>query len=137
MELKHSQVTGQVIDAFFRVYNKLGYGFQEKVYQNSVQIELRKHGIQFVPQAEIKVYYEGEEVGEYFADLLVENCVIVELKAARELDEDHEAQLLNYLKATKYEVGLLMNFGKRPRFERKAYANENKGSLEWLSPDAK
>jgi GxxExxY protein len=68
---------------------------------------------------------------------LVENCVIVELKATRELDADHEAQLLNYLKATKYEVGLLMNFGKRPRFERKAYDNENKGSLEWLAADSK
>ncbi len=137
MELKHNQITGKIIDAFFQVYNKMGYGFQEKVYQNSMQIELRKRGIQFVSQAEIQVFYEGEAVGEYFADLLVENCVIVELKATRELDADHEAQLLNYLKATKYEVGLLMNFGKRPRFERKAYDNENKGSLEWLAADSK
>jgi len=134
MELKHNQITGKIIDAFFQVYNKLGYGFQEKVYANSMRIALRKMGLSAVPQAEINVYYEGELVGEYFADLLVEDCVIVELKAVRELNDEHEAQLLNYLKATKYEVGLLMNFGKRPRFERKAYDNENKGSFEWLSP---
>ncbi len=136
MELKHKDVTEKIIMAFFKVYNTMGYGFREGVYENSMVIALRKMGVQVAPQAEIKVYYEGEEVGEYHADLLVENCVIVELKAARELDEEHEAQLLNYLKATKYEVGLLMNFGKRPRFERKAFDNENKGSLEWLSPDA-
>lgn len=136
MELKHKDVTEKIITAFFKVYNKMGYGFRENVYENSMRIALMKQGLLVAQQAEIKVYYEGEEVGEYYADLLVENCVIVELKAAGELDEEHEAQLLNYLKATKYEVGLLMNFGKRPRFERKAFDNENKGSLEWLAPDA-
>jgi|SRR5581483_6390203 GxxExxY protein len=137
MPLKHNQVTGKIIDAFFQVYNKMGYGFQEKVYANSMRIALRKMGLNAVPQAEINVYYEGELVGEYYADLLVEDCVIVELKAVRDLSDEHEAQLLNYLKATKYEVGLLMNFGRRPRFERKAFDNENKGSLEWTSPDSK
>lgn len=102
-----------------------------------MRIALRKMGLSVVPQAEINVYYEGELVGEYYADLLVEDCVIVELKAVRDLSDEHEAQLLNYLKATKYEVGLLMNFGKRPRFERKAFDNENKGSFEWLTPDSK
>jgi GxxExxY protein len=137
MPLKHNQVTGKIIDAFFQVYNKMGYGFQEKVYANSMRIASRKMGLNAVPQAEINVYYEGELVGEYYADLLVEDCVIVELKAVRDLSDEHEAQLLNYLKATKYEVGLLMNFGRRPRFERKAFDNENKGSLEWTSPDSK
>ncbi len=137
MELKHNQVTGKIIDAFFQVYNKMGYGFQEKVYANSMRIALRKMGLSVVTQAEINVYYEGEMVGEYYADLLVEDCVIVELKAGRDLSDEHEAQLLNYLKATKYEVGLLMNFGKRPRFERKAFDNENKGSFEWLATDSK
>jgi GxxExxY protein len=137
MELQHNQVTGKIIDAFFQVYNKMGYGFQEKVYANSMQIALRKMGLNVIPQAEINVDYEGELVGEYDADLLVEDSVIVELKAVRELSEEHEVQLLNYLKATKYEVGLLMNFGKRPRFERKAFDNVNKGSFEWLAADFK
>jgi GxxExxY protein len=137
MELKHNQITGKIIDAFFQVYNKMGYGFQEKVYANSMRIALRKMGLNVIPQAEINVYYEGELVGEYYADLLVEDSVIVELKAVRELSEEHEAQLLNYLKATIYEVGLLMNFGRRPRFERKAFDNANKGSFEWLAADGK
>lgn len=95
-------------------------------------IELRGLGLSVAPEFPIEVYYEGELVGEYFADLLVSNAVIVELKAAQELVEAHEAQLLNYLKATRYEVGLLMNFGPKATFVRKAYDNERKGSLLWL-----
>ena len=131
MEAKHKDVTELIIKAFYTVYNILGYGFLEKVYENAMVIELRKLGLKVVPQAPIVVYYDGQEVGEYSADLLVEDAVIVELKATRTLAPEHEAQLLNYLKATRYEVGLLLNFGPQPQIKRKVYDNERKGSLSW------
>jgi len=129
MLIKHEQLTEQIIRAFYTVYHTLGYGFLEKVYENSLAIELRKMGLAVVQQAEIKVYYAGVVVGEYYADLLVADAVIVELKAARALLAEHEAQLLNYLKATPYEVGLLLNFGPKPEIRRKVYDNERKGGI--------
>ena len=87
--------------------------------------------LKVVQQAEIKVYYAGVVVGEYYADLLVADAVIVEIKAVRALLKEHEAQLLNYLKATPYEVGLLLNFGPKPEIKRKVYDNERKGGLGW------
>jgi GxxExxY protein len=129
---KHKGLTSQVIKAFYDVYNALGYGFLEKVYENALVIELQKAGLEVVPQARIEVRYDGQVVGEYFADLLVERKVIVEVKAARSLGENHEAQLLNYLKATPYEVGLLLNFGPKPQVKRKIYDNPRKGSLAWV-----
>ena len=110
MKYKHADVTGMILKAFYTVYNELGYGFLEKVYENAMAIELRKLGPSVVQQAQIVVFYDGQIVGEYFADLVVEGKVIVELKAARAIVKAHEAQLLNYLKATEYEVGLLLNF---------------------------
>ena len=95
-------------------------------------IELRKFGLDVIQQARIMVYYEGEVVGEYFADLLVASAVIVELKAAKGLSREHEAQLLNYLKATPHEVGLLLNFGPKPEIKRKAFDNSRKGPMRWL-----
>ncbi len=132
--MKHEEITDKIIHAFYRVYNTLGYGFLEKVYENAMAIELRKMGLKVVQQARIVVYYEGEEVGDHNADLLVEDLVIVELKAARVLEDSHEAQLLNYLKATTIEVGLLLNFGPKPQFRRKVYDNELKGDLSWTRP---
>ncbi|MBX7234076.1 MAG: GxxExxY protein [Caldilineales bacterium] len=132
--MKHEEITEKIIHAFYRVYNTLGYGFLEKVYENAMAIELRKMGLKVVQQARIVVYYEGEEVGDHNADLLVEDLVIVELKAARVLEDSHEAQLLNYLKATTIEVGLLLNFGPKPQFRRKVYDNELKGDLSWTRP---
>lgn len=132
MTYKHTEITEKIINAFYRVYNILGYGFLEKVYRNAMAIELRKQGLTVALEAPITVYYEGEVVGEYFADLLVAEAVIVELKAARQLADDHEAQLLNYLKATQYEVGLLLNFGPKPAVKRKAYDNSRKGSMDWI-----
>jgi GxxExxY protein len=132
MDYQHTAITQRIIKAFFTVYNTLGYGFAEKVYRNAMAIELRGLGLSVASEFPIEVYYEGELVGEYFADLLVSNAVIVELKAAKELIEAFEAQLLNYLKATRYEVGLLMNFGPKAEFVRKAYDNERKGSLSWI-----
>jgi GxxExxY protein len=131
---KHADITGKVIGAFFKVYNTLGYGFNEKVYENALAIELRKAGLKAVKQQEIVVYYDGENVGDYRTDIVVNDVVIVELKAARELAEEHEAQLLNYLKATTIEVGLLLNFGVKAEHKRKVYDNDRKGSLSWIAP---
>jgi GxxExxY protein len=121
---KHSDITDKIIKAFYKVYNTLGYGFLEKVYENALFIELDAMGLSVEKQEEIQVYYEGKEVGEYYADLMVEECVIVELKAAEILCEEHEFQLINYLKATEIEVGLLLNFGKKPELKRKVFSNK-------------
>ncbi len=131
MEAKHQAITALIIQAFYTVYNSLGYGFLEKVYANALEIELRKLGLKVVPRVQIVVHYDGQTVGEYEADLLVADAVIVELKATRTLAPEHEAQLLNYLKATVYEVGLLLNFGPTPQVVRKVYDNERKGNLSW------
>jgi GxxExxY protein len=133
-EDKHKDLTEQIIGCFYKVYNTLGYGFPEKIYENAMVIELRQRGLQVDQQPKIKVYYEGELVGEFEADLIVVDAVIVELKAVDQLLPKYEAQLLGYLKSTLYEVGLLLNFGPRPRIDRKIYDNERKGSLKWLKP---
>ena len=126
MIYKYSNITDLIIKAFFNVYNKLGYGFLEKVYENAMVIELRKLGLEVINQKGIKVYYDEIEVGQYVADLIVEDVIIVELKAAESLCEEHEAQLTNYLKATNVEVGLLINFGKSAQFKRKIFDNNYK-----------
>jgi GxxExxY protein len=131
---KHKDITDKIIRAFYTVYNTLGYGFLEKVYERAMVIELRKLGLKVIAQAPIIVYYDNEPVGDYNADLLVEDCVVVELKATRTLIPDNEAQLLNYLKATIHEVGLLLNFGPKPQIKRKVYDNERKGNLSWIKP---
>ena len=125
-EYLHKELTSNVIQAFYKVYNKLGYGFLEKVYENAMRIELTRMNIPVEQQKNIKVYYESEQVGDYFADILVHELVIVELKAAENICEEHEAQLLNYLKATDIEVGLLLNFGKKAEIKRKIFMNKNK-----------
>jgi GxxExxY protein len=130
--IKHQAITEKIINSFYTVYNILGYGFLEKVYENAMLIELRKAGLDVVPQAPIKVFYNDQIVGEYFADLIVGNSVIVELKATAKLSVEHEAQLLNYLKATRHEVGLLLNYGPKPEFKRKVYDNTMKGNLSWV-----
>ncbi|MEO6304747.1 MAG: GxxExxY protein [Bacteroidia bacterium] len=121
---KHSEITEKIISAFYKVYNTLGYGFLEKVYENAIFIELVAQGMRVEKQKRIKVFYENKEVGEYFADLAVNEFVIVELKAAENLCEEHEFQLINYLKATEIEVGLLLNFGKKPEVKRKVFSNK-------------
>jgi GxxExxY protein len=122
----HADITETIIKAFYKVYNTLGYGFLEKVYENAMRIELSKMSLNVLQQKNIKVFYEADQVGEYFADLLVNELIIVELKAAESICEEHEAQLLNYLKATDIEVGLLLNFGKEPKFRRKYFTNDKK-----------
>lgn len=126
----HEELTRKIIGAFYKVYNTLGYGFLEKVYENSLKIELISSGFKIEQQKNIKVFYEGYDVGDYFADLIVNDLVIIELKAADAICEEHEAQLLNYLKATDKEVGLLFNFGKEAKFIRKVFSNENKKSAK-------
>ena len=126
VNMLHGDITDVIIKAFYKVYNIMGYGFLEKVYENAIRFELNLMNINVDQQKHIPVYYRDEHVGNYFADLLVEEPVIVELKAAESLCEEHEAQLLNYLKATNIEVGLLLNFGKEPQFKRKIYTNDNK-----------
>ena len=126
MELLHKDITDKIIRAFYKVYNELGFGFLEKVYVNALIIELVKMGLVCEKQRYIKVFYDGQLVGEYFADITVNDCVIIEVKAAETLIEDHEFQLINYLKATEIEVGLLLNFGKEPVFKRKLFTNDKK-----------
>jgi GxxExxY protein len=114
----HAGLTEIIIKSFYKVYNTLGYGFLEKVYENALAFELEKNGLRVKIQENIKVFYEGREVGDYYADLLVNEIVIVELKAAESLRQEHAAQLINYCKATGIEVGLLLNFGKSPEVKR-------------------
>jgi GxxExxY protein len=127
--LLHAEVSEQVIKAFYHVYNTLGHGFLEKVYEHSMAQFLRKQGLEVVQQMPIKVFFEGELVGEYFADLLVNGCLIVEIKAAEALHTAHEAQVVNYLKASPIEIGLLFNFGETPEFRRKLLTNDRKPAL--------
>ena len=130
-ELKHKELTGKILHTFFKVvYPQLGYGFLEKVYENALTLALQSEGLKVQQQKRIDVYFQGCVVGEYFADLLVEDVVIVEIKAVSRIIREHEAQLLNYMRATPYEVGLLLNFGPKPDFRRKAFDNERK-AITW------
>ncbi len=126
MELLYKELTEKIIKAFYDVYNELGYGFLERVYQNALHFELKARGHQVEVQKEIKVYYKGVEVGLYYADIVVDNKIILELKAAETLVEEHDHQLLNYLRGTDMEVGLILNFGPKPIFHRKVFANNLK-----------
>jgi GxxExxY protein len=126
---KHSDLTEQIIGAFYTVYSSLGYGFLENVYVKALIVELKKRGMNPRDELPIHVYYDGQLIGEYFADLVVNDLVILEIKAAKSLVVEHEAQLLNYLKATPYEVGLLLNFGPKPETKRRSFDNNRK---EWF-----
>ncbi len=123
-DYKHTELTKRIIGAAFEVHGDLGFGFAEKVYENALAVELRQSGMLVEQQAEIAVVYRGERVGDYRADLLVESKVIVEVKSVAKLMPTHEVQLVNYLKATGVEVGLLVNFGKSVKVRRKAMTRE-------------
>lgn len=123
----HSGITGKIIECFYKVYNRLGYGFLEKVYENVLMIELKAAGLICLQQQNIKVFYEEQEVGTYFTDILVENKVITEVKAGKgEILKEFETQVFNYLKATNYEVGLILYFGESPSFRRVIFSNDYK-----------
>ncbi|MEO8513166.1 MAG: GxxExxY protein [Ignavibacteria bacterium] len=126
INLLHKELADVIIKCYYDVYNSFGYGFLEKVYGNAIFIELTKNGLNCIKQKPIKVKYKNEVVGDYFADLIVNDCVIIELKASESLAKEHELQLINYLRATNAEVGLLLNFGKKPEFKRKIFTNDRK-----------
>ena len=126
MDLLHKDLSDQIIKTFFDVYNELGYGFLEKVYQNALFLEFKNRGFQVEAQKQIKVYYKNVSVGEYYADLIINDLIILELKATETLVKEFEFQLINYLRATNIEVGFLLNFGIKPEFRRKVFANINK-----------
>jgi GxxExxY protein len=126
MEYLHQDLTERAIKCFYEVYNQLGYGFLEKVYEHSMMIELSREGLHAKSQVPIEVQYKGELVGDYFADIVVDDLVILELKAAEKVVEEHELQLINYLRATEIEIGLLLNFGKKPEVRREIFTNDRK-----------
>jgi GxxExxY protein len=125
-KLLHKHVTDKILRAFYNVYNTLGLGFLEKVYENALAIEMRGMGLRVAQQQQLKVYYHGQEVGDYMADLVVEGLVIIELKVADAIHEIFMAQLMNYLKATEIEVGMILNFGPEPKFKRLVWTNDRK-----------
>ena len=118
-KMKHQDLTSKIIQCAYKVHNTLGFGFLEIIYQNALLIELLKAGLQAEKEKKIQVYYEAQLVGDYMADMIVENKVILELKSVKDLHPAHEAQVINYLKATGIEVGLLINFGQTVEIKRK------------------
>ncbi|WP_316634959.1 GxxExxY protein [uncultured Flavobacterium sp.] len=131
-DLLHKEISKPILQIFYDVYNQLGYGFLEKVYQNAMYFELIAQGYKVEAQKQIKVYYKNKLVGEFYADLLVEDAIILELKACEYLVSSHITQLLNYLKSTQIEVGLVLNFGETPDFKRLVYTNNRKPNLKNL-----
>ena len=124
--LKHKELTETIIGVFYEVYNELGHGFLESVYERAFEVALTSRGFNVLRQIQIPVWFRGQKVGDFVADVLVDKSVLLELKAARMLDSSHEAQLLNYLRATEIEVGILFNFGIKPEFRRLAFDNARK-----------
>ena len=125
-DFKHGVLTQKIIGVFYEVYNELGTGFLESVYQKSLVLALETAGFAVCSRVDIPVWFRGHQVGHFEGDLLVEQCVLLELKATRALDSSHQAQLLNYLRATGIEVGLLLNFGPKPEFKRLAFDNSKR-----------
>ena len=130
MEEQENLISKELVDIilkhFYRIYNDLGYGFLERVYQNALYFALLDEGLKCEAEKPIKVYFDGRVVGDYRADILVEDCVILELKAVDEFNTAFDSQLINYLKATDIEVGYVLNFGKKPKYSRKVYSNSRK-----------
>ncbi len=124
--LKHRELTEKIIGAFYDVYNELGHGFLESVYEHALAIALVQAGMKVERQVPISVWFRGQQIGDFRADMVVDRNVLLELKAARTIEQAHEKQLLNYLRATDIEVGLLLNFGVKPEFRRLVYENERK-----------
>ena len=124
--LKHSELTEKIIGVFYDVYNELGHGFLESTYAEAMVVALEDAGLKAAREVGVPVWFRGRKVGQYFADLLVNNAVLLELKTARTLESAHEAQLLHYLRATDIEVGLVLNFGTRSQFRRLLFDNQRK-----------
>ena len=128
--LLHKSITDSILKVYYEIYNGLGYGFLEKVYQNAMYFQLKSLGYKVEAQKQINVYFKGQRVGEYYSDLIVEDVVIVELKTSELIMNIHVAQIINYLKATPIEVGMLLNFGEEPEFKRIIYTNDRKINLK-------
>ena len=128
--MKTEELTEKIIGVFCDVYNELGFGFLESVYEKAMIIALRSRGLHIEPQFPIPVWFRGQQIGSFAADIVVEDCVIVELKSVRSIDPSHEAQLLNYLRATEMEIGLLLNFGVKPEIKRRVFDNPRKNIRE-------
>lgn len=128
-EMKHEELTGRIIGCAFEVMNELGAGFLESVYEKALLLALQQKGIAATSQHPVSVCFRGECVGDYYADLLVEGTVVVELKAVRSLAPEHQAQIINYLNATRIEVGLLINFG-NPKLEYRRLTRSHKTPVE-------
>lgn len=126
--MKHKDLTYQIIGVFYDVYNELGHGFLESVYQRSLALALESSGLDVRNHVKIPVWFRGKPVGQFEGDMLVDNTVLLELKATRCLDRSHSAQLLNYLRATDIEVGILLNFGLKPEFKRLILDNASKSN---------
>ena len=118
---EHSEITEKIIAAAYAVHNQLGFGFLEKVYKNALMIELESMSFKCHAEVPLKVFYQDKPVGEYFADIVVEDKIVVETKAVSKLDPAHEAQLVNYLKASGISVGLLINFGTSVEVKRRVF----------------
>ena len=125
---KHWDLCHDIIEVFYAVYNELGFGFLEAVYEKALDIALKEAGFTVAHQVETPIWFRGQKIGDYKADLVVNDAVLIELKAARNIDSSHEAQTLNYLRATEFEVALLLNFGPRPSFRRLVFENARKES---------
>lgn len=125
-ELLHKELTGEILKLYYEVYNELGYGFLERVYQNALFYELKSNGFKVEAQKRIPVYYKNMIIGDYFADLIVNDSVILELKAVESLTKEHHYQIINYLRGTECEVGLVLNFGRKVQFMRRVYENYKK-----------
>jgi GxxExxY protein len=130
-EGKHSELTGKILGAFFQIHKDMGFGFSENVYESALEVLFKELDLTPERQKEILVYYHGVVVGKYKADMIVNGVVLLEIKSVEKLIDAHDAQLLNYLKSTEIEVGLLLNFGRQAEFHRKIYDNSRKGSLTW------
>jgi GxxExxY protein len=128
-KLKYADITEKIIGVYFSVYNELGFGFLESVYQSAMEVALTEQGFDVGQQVAIPVWFHNRQIGDYRADLVVDGCVLLELKAAKSLESAHEAQLLNYLRATQFEVGLLLNFGPKPEFKRMVFDNTRKRNI--------
>ena len=124
----HSDLTQSSIGAFYEVYNELGHGFVESVYENALAHAIRGKGVEVHQQIAVPVWFRGVKVGDFVADLLVNKLILLELKTVRTIESAHVAQLLNYLKATEIEVGLVLNFGPKPEFKRVVFGNERKAA---------
>jgi len=128
--LLHIELTGQILGAFYRVYNELGSGFVESIYEHALTKELRVAGLKIECQIPVTVNFRGRPAGVFRADIVVEGKVVLELKARSEIYPIHEVQLLNFLRASPFEVGLLLNFGPKPQFKRFVFSNTRKAPMQ-------